>query len=295
MYGFGYGLTISRRSNAPFVGPLDAFAGQLYSVIGPHRALAAYTGPCWRVRRSIDNAEVDIGFDALGWVNKAALVVAADGGGLALVCDYDKTGQGRDWVPASTLTQPRVALAGVVDVGPNGNPCPVWDGINDAALSQNMLAFMREADDLTIGTITQTAITSQQILTQAIMPASPSPIQIIQYYLTGSTLRTQARLNPASGVNTNADVSITAGSWVRGISRCRYVDGFVETAANGTTSSVSASTAGRTPATDMAVAIPLGSNQAASSFFNGRIAQSVWAKALIPVASLDAALAQMIP
>ena len=293
--GHGFGFGTWRRRAPSFVGPFDAFEAALELLFGPHRALSSYTGPCWRVQRSIDSGEEDVGFDGNGWVDKEWLQDVAGGGSLAIVRDYDKTGKGRDGVASSAPFRPRCVLNGVVDVGPNGHPCAVWDGVNDALLLQNMTQFMRSADNVTFAIISQTSITTQQILTQALLPTSPNNIQLIQYYLNGTTLRTQARLNPAAGVNTNADVTITAGSWVRGISRVRYVDGFVDTAVNGTVSSVSASTAGRTPDINMSTAIPLGSNQAASSFFNGRIATGAAAKASLDLALFDAALAKVMP
>lgn len=280
---------------APFVGPLDAFAGQLYAVLGPHRAFSAYTGPCWRVRRSSDGAEQDIGFTADGWIDGAQMLAFAAGNGLSIARDYDKSGNGRDGVQTTSNAQPRCVLSGVLDVGPNGKPCPVYDGINDNLDVQNSLGFLRNASAVTMATISQASNNAIGILSQAILPTSPYSVQGTIFYLNATTISTQVRPEQNVALNTTINSTITSGAWVRHIGRARYADGVVDSMTNGAAQSSAMSPAVNAADIDASSPLRVGSNVALTSFLTGRIAQSVFARAAVDRAALNAALSLMMP
>jgi hypothetical protein len=95
-----------------------------------------YTGPCIRVRRDSDNAEIDVGFDGNGNVNLDTLssFVGANNG--FVTTWYDQVGNTRPWgannnqLQTTAANQPRIVNEGIVEID-NGKPCVVFDGSND--------------------------------------------------------------------------------------------------------------------------------------------------------------------
>lgn len=94
------------------------------------RRRAAYAGACIRVRRSSDNAEQDIGFDAIGWCDIAALATFAGSDSCYVTTWYDQGTAARHLVQATSANQPRIVSAGVIDTL-NSRPAMVFDGAND--------------------------------------------------------------------------------------------------------------------------------------------------------------------
>lgn len=69
-----------------------------------------------RVRRSSDNAEMDVGFsDSL--VDTDGMLAWSGSDSVYLKTLNDQTGNGEDWNQATTTKQPRIANAGVLDAG----------------------------------------------------------------------------------------------------------------------------------------------------------------------------------
>jgi hypothetical protein len=96
-----------------------------------------YTGPCIRVRRDSDNAEIDVGFDGNGNVNLATLssFVGANSGFITVW--YDQSGNsGRDSIQTITANQPRIVNLGVVE-RENNNTCLRWVNGNSQHLVVN--------------------------------------------------------------------------------------------------------------------------------------------------------------
>ncbi len=104
-----------------------------------------------RVRRSNDNAEVDIGFvgDAL---DVAALTSFAGSGSAFVTTFYDQTAAGINLVQATVAAQPRIVNAGVFD------GALVFDGVNDT---------MRSAAGVPYGTSYAAAYTKVATLNQS--------------------------------------------------------------------------------------------------------------------------------
>lgn len=75
----------------------------------------AYTGACIKVRRSSDDAEKDIGFNANGLLDTSALLNFVGSGSGFVKTWYDQSGNARDLAQATTANQPRIVNSGVLD------------------------------------------------------------------------------------------------------------------------------------------------------------------------------------
>ena len=89
------------------------------------RLRLAYTGPLLRVRRSSDNAELDVFPDANGWLRWGTTLSWAAGADLFGVTLHDHSGNGRHLTQATASAQPKLILA------TNNRPALLFDGVND--------------------------------------------------------------------------------------------------------------------------------------------------------------------
>lgn len=118
---------------------LDGLAVQPIAVRSLRKLISTATLSV-RVRRSSDNAELNIGFsgDALDTASLASFVGAGSG---YVTTIYDQTGNGYHWTQATASKQPRIVNSGSYD------GIVRWDGIDDAmsaasvALNQPQLAI----------------------------------------------------------------------------------------------------------------------------------------------------------
>ncbi len=74
-----------------------------------------YTGSAIRVRRSSDNAEQDIGFDANGNLNTTGLTSFVGSNSAFIVTWYDQSGNGINLTQTTAANQPRIVNVGTVD------------------------------------------------------------------------------------------------------------------------------------------------------------------------------------
>lgn len=94
-------------------GPLDAHTTGLHGAWSAgRRLLGSHAGPLLRVRRSTDDAELDIGWDAEGVLDAAVLVAFCEGDAGFVTRVYDQTGAGWDLVQPVAHRQPQVVRAG---------------------------------------------------------------------------------------------------------------------------------------------------------------------------------------
>lgn len=121
----GLGLSRARFSGGGFVGPLDDYLtsmGSCWSVA--RRLLSSYEGPLIRVRETGGSTEADIGYDANGNLDVAALAshVGSNSGFITKI--YSQTASSRDFVQATAGRQLRIVNAGTLDVFNGGTvPC----------------------------------------------------------------------------------------------------------------------------------------------------------------------------
>jgi len=89
----------------------DLAAG-IYSI---RRVRAAYTGPCMRVRRSSDNAEIDV-FWAGGLVDSAAIMAHVGAGDGFVTTWYDQSGKANHATQTTAGNQPSIVASGVMQM-----------------------------------------------------------------------------------------------------------------------------------------------------------------------------------
>ncbi|RYY40479.1 MAG: HYR domain-containing protein [Chitinophagaceae bacterium] len=130
-----YSIEISRLNSFDVLG-LNASLGAV-PALSLRRLGSAYAGKAVRVRRSSDNATLDIGFLASGDLDTAALKTFAGAGNAFITRWYDQSGNGVDMVQASNSSQPRIVNAGVIE-RINKRPA-IWFGTANLATSKRLL------------------------------------------------------------------------------------------------------------------------------------------------------------
>jgi len=86
------------------------------------RLRIGYTGNCIRIRRSSDNTEQDIGFNATDTLDTAALLSFVGAGNGFVTTWYDQSGNGRNIAQSTAANQPQIVSSGVV-LTRNSLPC----------------------------------------------------------------------------------------------------------------------------------------------------------------------------
>lgn len=121
----------------PFALPLDTYSGAAVAYSAARRLATAYTGSLIRVRRSSDNAEQDIGYDANNLLDQAALTAFVGANNGLVVTIYDQSGNAKNATQATAVNQPRIVNAGTIDLV-NGVPAILGDGTNDTLLNSTL-------------------------------------------------------------------------------------------------------------------------------------------------------------
>ena len=111
--------------------PLDALTEAPTGVYALQRMLSSYQGNCIRVRRSSDDALLDIPFFPNGALDILTLLGHVGAGEGYVETWYDQSGGGNDRVAASNAAQPRIVNAGVIETNPDGDTCLIFDGTDD--------------------------------------------------------------------------------------------------------------------------------------------------------------------
>lgn len=126
----------AQRPLGRFAGPFDAYTTSLtgaWSV--SRRLLASYTGSLIRIRRSSDSTEQDIGADAAGNLDTAAITTFVGSNSAFVRTLYHQNG-GVNLGQATAASQPRIVNAGTLETV-NGKPACLFTGslFLEAALS----------------------------------------------------------------------------------------------------------------------------------------------------------------
>lgn len=105
------------------------------------RLRAAYSGQCFRVRRSSDNTEQDIGFDASGYADTAALLSFIGGGNGFVRTWYDQSGTANNIAQTTNANQPVVVSGGSLVANSKGFLC-IRDGYleNSYAMTSELVS-----------------------------------------------------------------------------------------------------------------------------------------------------------
>jgi hypothetical protein len=224
------------------------------------KLISDYAGALFRVRRSNDDAESDIGFDGDGNRDDAALAahVGANSGYVTRV--YDQMGDANaDMLNATAAQQPRIVNAGVIDSG------AVFDGSNDnlrasgsfTVGSTSATLFMKIKDGLTgtgvvpcyfdsgftSGTQSGWALTYRTLTSAPFTPAVATEIS-------DSASNLNINTYPAAGTSWASAEALLSATFVKGTpsSSSLYINGSLATASNWFTANVSAANPAPAPA-----------------------------------------------
>jgi hypothetical protein len=115
---------------------LDTYGGAAaaYSL---RKLSSTYSGNAIRVRRSSDNAEINIGFDSSGNLDEAALTTFVGAGNGFVTTWHDQSGNSKDATQATAINQPRIVNAGSIDLV-NTKPAILGDGSNDTLINSTL-------------------------------------------------------------------------------------------------------------------------------------------------------------
>jgi prepilin-type N-terminal cleavage/methylation domain-containing protein len=108
--------------------PLDSTTTPATAAYSLRRVSAAYTGPAIQVRRSSDNATLDIGFTAAGDLDTATLTTFVGAASGFVTTWYDQSGNGRHATQGTAANQPRIVNAGTIDTSA-GRPALYGAGV----------------------------------------------------------------------------------------------------------------------------------------------------------------------
>lgn len=117
-----------------FTGLLDTYSGAAVAYSAARRLANAYTGSLIRVRRSSDNAEQDIGYDANNVLDESALTSFVGAGDGFVTTWYDQSGNANNATQSTAANQPKIVSSGVVNTQAglsSGKPALSFDGVND--------------------------------------------------------------------------------------------------------------------------------------------------------------------
>jgi hypothetical protein len=134
---------------------LDLISVRAAAAYSLRRLYASYTGAAIRVRRSSDNAEIDIGFirEGLDVVTLLAFVGAGSG---FITTWYDQSGNGRNATQTTAGAQPRIVNAGAIETT-NGRPNLVVSGQQFMDSSLTVAQTVVDGVITTLSTVFQSA------------------------------------------------------------------------------------------------------------------------------------------
>ena len=103
-----------RSGDAALLLALDQIGAPSAAAYSLRKLRAAYTGSAVRVRRSSDNAEVDIGFASNGDLDTTALLAHVGSGNGFVTTWYDQSGNARNATQTTAGNQPQIVASGAV-------------------------------------------------------------------------------------------------------------------------------------------------------------------------------------
>jgi len=205
------GLTPNRAMG--FRGPLDLF-GATGASFSTRRLRGGYAGASMRVRRSSDNAEIDIQFTPSGDLDTVALMAHCGAGSGFVTTWYDQSGNSRDVSQATAASQPRIVLNGVLNTI-NGKPAVFFNSV--AMILFNNTAFLYSQGSAMANVVMSSGATIDRRVVSEGSSTSGNPIySLIQNHLT-------------TPLNSSAYIRNTAASVVFNSSTTVLVDAFNST------------------------------------------------------------------
>jgi hypothetical protein len=120
---------------------LDLISARASAAYGLRKLYNSWLDPAIRVRRSSDDAQIDIRFDRNGNLDLAALLTFVGSGNGFVTTWYDQSGNAQNATQATPANQPRIVSAGVIETE-NGKPTIVSNG-NQWLVSGNAANWTR--------------------------------------------------------------------------------------------------------------------------------------------------------
>lgn len=185
---------------------LDTVAGATaaYSI---RKIRAAYSGPAIKVRRSNDNAELDIGFDTLGNLDTVALLAHCGAGSGFVTAWYDQSGNSRDISQITTSAQPRIVNAGVLETK-NSLPAVYFGG--SAFLFRDTPFVYAQGSASVMAVLGLTAQASRYIVVERDTASTNSIYGILRQDSTTGAINMTIMRNNANSVFLSSTGSVTA-------------------------------------------------------------------------------------
>lgn len=120
--------------------PLSSITASAAAAFSLRRLRCAYAGSAIQVRRSNDNATLNIGFTSWGDLDTAAMKTFVGANSAFVTIWYDQSGNARNALQATAGNQPRIMNAGVIEYQ-NGRPAVRWLGMGYALRTAGFTAF----------------------------------------------------------------------------------------------------------------------------------------------------------
>ena len=227
----GVGIGVGRqRFGGGFIGLLDLYpsASVAYSL---RRLSGNYTGNPIRVRRASDNAEQNIGFDALGNLDTTALTTFCTGTNGFVTTWYDQSGNGLNLTQTNGVNQPQIVSSGSVLLL-NSKPTINFDGVNDSLFNNNAFATPSNVSWFFL----ESRITGIQNSRHFMMRNSTNNItQLREILATTSPCIIRTLTDNQNATGPSPDIALNTQTLISSIEQIAYVNSTIVTATNNST------------------------------------------------------------
>ena len=272
----------------------------LYAAFGLRLLVSAWTGPLVTVRRSSDNATLDVGATATGRLDTAALIAFAGTGSAFVTQWWDQTGNGRHAIQSTAAAQPRIVSAGSVEMI-GATPAVAFDGVDDMLSVSGAAAFHSSAGHVTFAaTAYQISLASSLGVAFGVSTATSGNIGRFRVYVPASGLSQIVRLSTTrldSEPSSTLDSSnlLVSGEALRVIVRGHPVTGTADISLNGVLSSGAPyASSGLSDGTDSYALPGVGAMAGRTAFYAGKLGCLVLSRGNLDAAVVDAALVETL-
>jgi hypothetical protein len=219
--------------------PLSGLEGYLGEACSVARQLTKKHTKSFRVRRSNDNAVMDIGFMSNGELDIPTLMnfVGVNSGYVQLLYGCN----GSVFACDNTGKEPRIANGGVVDINANNKPNMIFDGSNDALWCSNNTNIDIVNQQLYLGAIFSTSGASAYLICKNTTVSSDIQYATnvgtnMVFYLEGTT--NNASTSASNSITPNVQ-TLHSATWMNNTMQCysrSVASGTIDTFSNNVTS-----------------------------------------------------------